>query len=129
VAGDFYAPTANDGPAMAATKTFFSGVAGDVTSGAADVLRLGNGTAAAIDNVKQGDYLAAAANLSQDGGRVGAVILTVTGAAGNGGAAEVPKTDAPATNDLGRSATSATSPSGKTTTTVTDPAGSTTYNI
>jgi len=52
-----------------------------MASGAGDMLRLGNGTAAAIDNAKQGDYLAASANLSQDAGRVGQVILTVTAVA------------------------------------------------
>jgi RHS repeat-associated protein len=81
VARDFYTPSANDSHAMAATKTFVGGFSGDVTSGAGDVFRLGNGTAAAIDNVKQGDYLAAAANLSQDGCRVGQVILTGTAVA------------------------------------------------
>jgi RHS repeat-associated protein len=126
VARDYYAPTANDGPAASAAKTFFSGVAGDVTSGAADVLRLGNGTAAAIDSAKQGDYAGAAIGLAQDGGRVGGVILTVAGLAPEAKGA-APKTETPVGNDLGLSSTTKTTPSGKTVTTVTDPAGSTTY--
>jgi RHS repeat-associated protein len=65
-------------PTLAAINTFANGVVGDLASGAADVLRLGNGTAAAIDSAKQGDYLGAAANLAQDGGRAATVILTVT---------------------------------------------------
>ncbi len=91
-AREYYAPNlGKDGPAMAFTKTFFSGVAGDVTSGFANGLRLGNGTAAAIDEAKQGDYLGAASDLSQDGGRVGQVILTVVAVGG-------PKTPATAEN-------------------------------
>jgi hypothetical protein len=65
-------------PTLAAINTFANGVVGDLASGAADIFRLGNGTAAAIDSAKQGDYLGATANLAQDGGRVGQVILTVT---------------------------------------------------
>jgi RHS repeat-associated protein len=68
-------------PAVAAINTFANGVTADLASGAADVLRLGNGLAAAIDSAKQGDYLGAASNLSQDGGRVGQVILGVTAVA------------------------------------------------
>jgi RHS repeat-associated protein len=71
-------------PAVAAINTFANGVTADLASGAADVLRLGNGLAAAIDSAKQGDYLGAASNLSQDGGRVGQVILGVTAVAASG---------------------------------------------
>jgi RHS repeat-associated protein len=72
---------ANDhtSPAVAAINTFANGVTADLASGAADILRLGNGTAAAIDSAKQGDYLGAASNLSQDGGRVAGIILIVAG--------------------------------------------------
>ena len=69
----------NASPAMAAINTFANGVTGDIASGTADLLRVGNGTAAAIDSAKQGDYLGAAANLSQDGGRVGGIIMIVAG--------------------------------------------------
>jgi len=38
-----------------------------------------NGSVAAVDDVKHGDYLGAASDLSQDGGRAGGVILAVVG--------------------------------------------------
>ncbi len=82
VARDYYAANpGTDSPAWAATKTFLSGVAEDVTSGAGDVLRLGTGVPAAVDAAQKGNYLAAVSDLAQDGGRVGQVILGVTGVA------------------------------------------------
>jgi RHS repeat-associated protein len=121
-------------PILAAINTFANGVVGDLASGAADVLRLGNGTAAAIDSAKQGDYAGAAVGLAQDGGRAAGVILTVGGLAPSPKGAPAPapeagaaKPTAPVGNDLGLSSTTRTSPSGRTTTTVTGPAGSTTY--
>ena len=109
-------------------NTFANGVTADLASGAADVLRLGNGTAAAIDSAKQGDYAGAAIGLAQDGGRAAGVILAVTAVApGAKGAAPSAEPAKPVGNDLGLSSTTKTSASGKTTTTVTDPAGSTTY--
>jgi RHS repeat-associated protein len=115
-------------PTLAAVNTFANGVTSDLASGAADVLRLGNGTAAAIDSAKQGDYAGAAIGLAQDGGRAAGVILTVAGLApGAKGTAPAAETVKPVGNDLGLSSTTKTTPSGKTVTTVTDPAGSTTY--
>ncbi len=68
-------------PSAAAKGSFVVGVAADVAKGTADVLRLGEGTANAVDAANQGDYQGAAVEASADAGRVGAVILTVVGAA------------------------------------------------
>ncbi len=62
---------------VGAATTFVAGAVGDLIKGGADVLRLGEGTANAIDAAKQGDYSGAAVEASKDAGRVGAVILTV----------------------------------------------------
>jgi hypothetical protein len=85
-AKDFYErkAIASGHPLVAGATTFGTGVIGDVVKGTADVLRLGNGTADAIDQFKQGDYAGGASSLAQDGGRVGGVILSVVGGAARG---------------------------------------------
>jgi hypothetical protein len=81
-AKDFYErkAIASGHPLVAGATTFGTGVIGDVVKGTADVLRLGNGTADAIDQFKRGDYAGGASSLAQDGGRVGGIILTAVGA-------------------------------------------------
>lgn len=80
-AKDFYEQKAiaSGHPLLAGATTFGTGVVGDVVKGTADVFRLGNGTADAIDQFKRGDYAGGASSLAQDGGRVGGVILSVVG--------------------------------------------------
>ena len=82
-------------PDAAAKGSFVVGVTADTIKGVADVLRLGEGTANAIDAAKDGDYQGAAVEASADAGRVGGVILAVVGTVGAvKGAAPKPATGA-----------------------------------
>jgi hypothetical protein len=80
--------------------TFVTGVTSDLVVGISDILKLGTGTAAAIDDLKSGNTGGAIDHLSQDGGRVGGVILSVVGAADGAGA----KTTNPSVEPYDRSA-------------------------
>jgi len=94
---------ANDhvSPMVAAINTFANGVTADLANGTANVLRMGDGTAAAIDSAKQGDYVGALSNLSEDGGRVGQVILGVITVAGPSTPA-TPEQGAGVASEIGR---------------------------
>ncbi|MGB7280937.1 MAG: RHS repeat-associated core domain-containing protein [Candidatus Acidiferrum sp.] len=88
--------SANDhtSPTVAAINTFANGVTGDLASGAANLLRLGDATFSAMQSAGKGDMAGVATGLAQDGGRAGGIILAVVAVAG-------PKT--PATAEQGQS--------------------------
>lgn len=52
---------------------------GDVVKGTADLFRLGNGSYDAYQQYKKGDYLGALSSASQDGGRLGGILLLASG--------------------------------------------------
>src|SRR5205814_10278470 len=51
-------------------------------SGLADILKLGTGTSAAIDDFRSGNTAGGISDLAQEGGRIGGIILFAVGEAG-----------------------------------------------